>query len=995
MNKQHLLSWLFLLIIGIANLSAQEHYVLHGVVEDTAGDPLIGASVFIKGGSNGIATGIDGKFALSVKKGDILDVRYIGYMPVDIKITGQNDVVISMKEDLRNLDEVVVVGYGTQKKRDLTGSVASVSDRDFADRPVSDVSQALAGKVAGLDIVASGTNPGDNASMLLRGHRSFVASNDPLIILDGVTFSGALNDINPYDIKSIDILKDASSTAIYGSQGANGVIIITTKRGDNSAPRVTLDMYWGFSKIYGTLPVMNGNQFAAWQREAARAMNRIGTDDELNKTYLDKVEYDNLVAGNSVNWQDMLYQTGFQQKYQLGVAGGTEKVQYNITGNFFSQEGVIPTRKFERFSVHPNVDVKISPTVKVGMSTLLSYNRRHSKIEPGMAAEDAIFNSPLGSPRDEDGNINFDPANDGYRRHPLSDFEYDSYRWEDRRYSGYVNLYADWQILPVLKYHFNFGADAIINNTKESTTPNSIKGSRAGRPTAAYLTNREYTKLTVENILTFDKEWNDMHHLTVTGIHSYQTYHGEQNYIGAQDIPYDDSRWYNIGTASTINGYDSALTEWKLLSFAGRAFYSFNDRYLLTLSMRADGASQFSPNHKWGYFPSAALGWRLSEESFFENTRSWLSNLKLRLSYGVTGNQGISPYQTQGNLKSTVYGFDEASGLGMRPGELANKDLKWESTKVYNLGIDFGFFNNRLSGNIEMYLSRTSDLLMYRYIPITTGFERVLSNVGSTKNKGIEVALHSINIDNRNFNWTTNATFALNREKIDELYNGKVDDIGNKWFIGQPINVFYNYKKIGLWQLGEEDEAAKYGQKPGQVKLLDVDGNNKYTDDDRMILGSTQPKFVLDVVNSLRWRDWDMSFDVYVRCGNMMSVGYFNQPSSGRLNKLATLDYWTPENPTNSYPRPTDQYESDYTYGSTLTYRSGTYVRLKTLTLGYTLPKSLMEKFRINSARIYCTADNLWYWSKAEFDDLNMDPEYNGSTRPATRTFIFGLNVSF
>ena len=977
--------------------SVQPKQKVTGTVKDANGEPVIGATVSEQGTSNGTVTDIDGNFMLDISADASLDISYIGYKGQTIKVDSSKPVAIVLKEDTEMLDEVVVIGYGTQKKKDLTGSVASISSEEIADRPISDLSAAFAGRIPGLDVVSTGINPGDNGSILLRGNRSFVASNDPLIILDGTTFYGSLNDINPYDIQSIDVLKDASSTAIYGSRGANGVIIITTKRGTVGTPKFTLESYVGLQTVYGDIPMMDGNQFVAWQREAARAAGQSGTDDEIDRMYLDAVEYENYKAGNSVNWQDMLYQTGIQQKHQLSVSGGSERVQYSIAANVFTQEGVLPSRKFERYTIRPNIDIELTRNLKIGLSTLLSYNKKHSDMEVSMALEDALRNSPLGSPTNEDGSPRFDPANDGYRRHPLSDLLWDSYRWEDRRYAAYVNLYAEWNILPQLKYRVNFSADANINTVKESTGENSIKGYRSGRTTAAYLTDKEQSLLSIENVLTYDQTFKNIHHITLTAIHSYQTSHAEQNYTGVHDIPYLPSRWYNIGTAATVNGYSSNLTEWKLLSFAGRAFYGLKDRYLFTVSMRADGASQFSPNHKWGYFPSAAFAWRLSEEPFMANSKNWLSNLKLRFSYGVAGNQAIEPYQTQGNLSSTSYGFDEVSGLGMRPGELANQDLKWETTSVYNLGLDFGFLDGRINGNVELYMSKTTDLLMYRQLPITTGFKQTLANVGSTKNKGIEIGLHTLNIQNRNFYWNTDFSFYLNREEIVELYNGKVDDIGNKWFIGYPISVYYGYQKIGIWQLGEEEEAARYGCEPGQIKLLDRNKDGSYTDDDRIIIGSREPKFVLNMVNSFKWRNWDLAFELYTRWGQETSCGFLNQPTSGRLNKLATLDYWTPENPTNAYPRPNEQWESYPSYGSSLTYRDGSFIRLKTLTLGYTFPKSLVERLHINNARIYLTGQNLWYWTKSEIDELNIEPEWSGdtSTYPATRTFILGLNVTF
>jgi TonB-linked SusC/RagA family outer membrane protein len=1001
--------FLILCVCVVTDLSAQQQSVT-GTVKDESGMPLIGASITEVGTTNGIISDVNGFFSISVSPNATLRINYLGYIAQDVKATTGAPVNVILMEDNQALDEVVVIGYGVQKKKDITGAVASVSDQDFANLALSDVSQALAGRIPGLDVVSSGVNPGDAGSILLRGRRSFVASNDPLIILDGMTFYGELNDINPYDIQSIDVLKDASSTAIYGSKGANGVIIITTKRGQIGKPIVTLESQGGIQAAYGKIPLMNSEQWVERYREGLRmaGTNESDLDDEIIKAIGEK-EWANYKAGNSTDWQDLLLENGWSQKHQLSVQGGTENVQYNVSANFFDQKGMIPTRKFDRYSIRPNIDINLSKTVKVGLSSLLSYNIRQSKMfyYEGIGVEgysdgwdDAVALPPTSVPYDEDGKLIMWPGNTtAFYVNPLADLENDSYRWENKRYSALINLYGEWNILPSLMYRVNLGLNVVSNSNKSFA--GSMSNFRRGKTSYAYIYNKISNQSNIENILTFNKTFNDIHQLTVTGIHSFHTSHMESNDVTVHDLPYDLARWHNIGSASTVSGYGSNFQEWKLLSFAGRVFYGLKDKYLMTLSLRADGATQFAENHKWGYFPSAALAWRITEESFMENSKNWLSNLKLRLSYGVSGNQGISPYQAQGILSRTVYGFDEGEGYGMRPGELANKDLKWETTAVYNVGLDFGFLNGRISGNVELYKSKTTDLLMYRNLPITTGFQRVLENVGVTKNKGIELALNTINIKNSDFTWGTDVSFYLNREEIDELYNGKVDDVGSRWFIGQPIETFYDYKKIGIWQLGEETEAAKYNRVPGQIKIQDTNNDGAITSDDRVILGSRQPDFVLNLTNSFRYKDWDLSFNFNTRWGQMNHTRSFGIEAFTNTNK-PLFDYWTPSNPTNEYPRP-DQSRSGYLEGSSLQYRDGSFIRLKTLSLGYTFPKNFVNSLSLQNARVYFTGDNLWYWTKAEYKDMNLEPEWSGSTDsdytdmyfPASRTFTLGLNITF
>jgi len=969
--------------------NAQTKQKITGVVKDAFGEPITGASVVEKGTQNGITTDLDGKFTLSVTSGATLTISFIGYQPQQVKAS--QDMSVVLQEDQQLLEETVVVGYGTQKKKDLTGAVASVSSQTFADLAVNDISQALAGRVAGLDIKAGDANPGSTGTMTLRGHRSFIASNDPLIILDGVTFYGSLNDINPNDIKSIDVLKDASSTAIYGSKGANGVIIITSKRGDaGQKPTVQFESQFNL-QVPGKQPWMNAEQWVARLTEGVRATGKTG-DEPTNYVArrMGDSEYNYYSNGGSTDWQDLLLQNGFGQKYQLSVMGGNERVSYNIAANVLSKEGIVPSRRFERYTVRPNIDINITKNFKVGMSTLLSYNNRHSHVS-AEAYTDARALPPTAFPYDEEGNIIVKASNTAsWYKNPLTEVETDAYRWEKKSYAAYVNLFADWQILPSLNWRLTLAEDLEKNTEKKAAVSES--SNRHGDGDIASIYNKHNNRESIENVFTFDKSWDKEHHLTLTAIQSWQQSHMDNNYIAVQDVPYFDALWNNIAAAASVNSYTSGMEDWQLASFAGRLFYSLKDRYLLNASFRADGASQFSDDHKWGFFPSVALGWRISDEAWMKSAESWLSNLKLRLSYGVSGNQGISPYQTQGTLTDTKYSFDDAEGLGMRPGELANKDLKWEKTAVTNIGLDFGFFGGRLGGSMEYYYSKTTDLLLYRQLPVTTGFTSTLQNVGSTQNKGFELSLNSLNIQSRNFQWTTALTFYLNREEIVELYNGKVDDVGNKWFIGNPISVYYDYEKTGIWQTDEADVAAGYSRKPGQIKVADFDESGTVNDADRKIIGSAQPDFVANMVNNFKYRNFDLAFELYMRWGHTIYVNQFVQESCTNLNGLK-MNYWTPENATNDYPRP-DESSTSFYQASTLAYKDGSFLRLKNLSLGYTLPKNAAKALHLQNLRAYLTGENLLTWSKAGLEDYKIDPE-SGSSYPTITTWTLGLNVTF
>jgi len=974
---------------------APELFVSGTVSSQTDEETLPGVTVLVKGTGTGTITNIDGKYSINVADEEgVLVFSSIGYTTQEIAVNGRSNIDVFMIEDMQNLDEVVVIGYGTQKSRDITGAVSSISEKDFADMPVQSIDQALVGLIPGLDVVSSGTQPGFNSQIRLRGNRSFTASNDPLIILNGVPFYGSINDINPYDIQSIDVLKDASSTAIYGSRGANGVIIITTKSGEVGPPKFILESFAGPQIPYGKLPYMNGAQYAERGREALRQAGNYtdpNTNSDLDQMFFDPTEFANIQAGNSFDYPEALLQNGFQQKHQLTIMGGSEAVSYNISGNILNEEGLFPGREFNRYSVNAKLNFTLSPKVTAGTAILLSHNSMEAKTDDGVLGA-AIQTSPLGSPYNEDGSPRYLPTGDGFSPHPLADYEWDSFRWDNKRWAAYVNAFVDVRILPELNYRLNLGTDLKLHNIKSSQGQFSY--GRRGGPPIAGISHTLSSQNLYESILTYDKTFNDSHQLTVTGIHGIQTSSEESVGVDVSQLPYEPSRYHNIGSAETINSVASNLNEWNLLSYAARLFYGYKSKYLITLSFRADGASQFSPDHKWGYFPSAAVAWNLAEENFLKQS-NFISNLKIRVSYGVSGNQGIAPYQTQGSLSRTTYAWDESPAYGYRSSTLSNPDLKWESTETYNIGLDFGLWGGRINGNLEVYNTNTFDLIMLRLLPINTGYNQVLENVGSTNNKGVELGLNSINMDKENFSWNSGLTFYLNREKIVELFNGKQDDIGNQWFIGNPIHVYFDYKKNGIWQLDEAAEAAEFNREPGQIKVQDTDGNRAVNDADRVIIGTRQPKFVANLTNQFTYKDWDLSFATYARWGTTIYVGHFNPASGKRYNHLA-LDYWTPNNPTNAHPRPDDDVQGSL-QGSSQGYRDGSFIRLRELSVGYTFPEPFLKETFLSRARIYLSGENLLYWTKSEMREFNMEPEWsaNAGIMPAVRTIVAGINVSF
>jgi TonB-linked SusC/RagA family outer membrane protein len=990
---------LTLLLISLLHARSQTGPIT-GIVKNASGDPLAGATINVKGTEITTTSDPEGKFQISIPpKSKTLVISFVGMENKEVDVNGQTTITVSLSVASTNLNDVVVIGYGTQKRKDLTGSVASVSEKEFADMPVARLDQALSGRVPGLDIVSSGGRPGDASTMLLRGQRSFTASNDPLIILDGMPYYGTMNDINPYDIKSIDVLKDASSTAIYGSRGANGVIIITSKRGVNSTPKFRLESYAGPQMRYGRLPYANAREYAAWGREAFRAQPGGYPFPDINPRYdsiiFDAIELPTVLSGgDGLDYQDLLLQNGSQQKHQLTITGGAPSVRYNISANYFRQEGIMPDDIFNRMSVRSNLDITLSPRITAGTSIQLSYTLNSQKSNTS-ALGYAFNGNPLGQIYEADGiTPRFALTTDGFELNPMADYTYDSYRKDEKGWAAFVNTFAEAKIIPGLTYRLSLGTNFKLRTTKESAGYFSL-ARNLGLPTASIDNEVDNFKI-YESILTYDKTFNEDHHLTITAVQGFQNSRTENSAAGVSDLPYELSRYQNLGTANLVSSVASNLSEWSLASYAARLFYGYQSKYLLTLSARADGATQLAPGHKWGYFPSAAFAYNISKENFMKRTTGWLTDLKIRLSYGVTGNQAISPYQTQGSLARTTYSWNEAAGFGYRPLALSNKNLKWESTAVYNVGLDFGLFNNRISGNIDVYNTNTFDLLMFRKLPITGGFDQVLENIGSTNNKGWEVGLRTVNIRTKSFKWNTSFSAFANHTRITELYNGKVDDIGNGWFIGQPIQVFYDYKKIGIWQADEKTAANSFGRQVGQIKIMDVNNDGKISADDRMILGNREPDFVLGISNQLSYKNWDLSFLTNIRWGGMDSVGAFAPFSKKRYNKFI-FDYWTPTNPTNNYPRPNQLYESSGLDGSTLAYRDAALISLRQLSLGYTVPKSALAPVHLSEARIYFSAENLFYWTKSELRKFNMKPDWSGDfqTYPAIRTFVLGLNLSF
>jgi len=978
---------------------------IKGKVTDSTGAPLANVSVLVKGTRNGTNTGEDGSYALNIQRkgNEVLVFSIVGYTPTEIPAGTGNEFNVTLNPDDKVMENVVVVGYGSQRRKDITGAISSISEKSLREVPVTNAPQMLQGRAAGVYVVNQGNKPGAGVQVRVRGRRSFNAGNDPLYVIDGIPITGGFNDINPNDIESIDVLKDASATAIYGSRGANGVIIITTKRGKSGITTVNYSNYLGVSTPYKYADVFDGPEYAEYKRESRRAVGQyIDNDPTADEKLFEAVELESIKLGRSTDYQRMMIENGFIQNHDLSILGGTEKTRYNISFNYFNEKGIIPGQDFTRYTTRVNVDQGIGERFKVGLSTLGSYSVRNGEdVNPFGGA---LAENPLGKAYDEAGKLIFLPTGDGLRSNPLSELVPGAVINRGKRFRLLSSFYGEAEIIDGLKFRMNFGPD-LVQNRKGNFRGTFSNERRLGAPSAN--NSEDFVLLyTWENILTYKKTLGEKHNLDLTGLYSVQTRNFESSNAGVTGLPVESLEYYNLGQTGNplANTLGSNYSKWTILSYMGRINYGFDGRFLVTFTVRADGSSKFAAGNKWGLFPSGAVAWNVIEENFMKNVGIF-SNLKIRASYGSTGNEGIDPYQTPGLLSRTSYDFDGAAAFGYRPSSIPNLNLRWETTTSANIGLDFGILNDRINGSIEVYRAETTDLLLPQLLPISTGFTSILTNVGSTKNSGIEVTISSQNIvpkKEEGFSWTTDLNFFSNREEITELSLGKVDDVGNARFIGQPQRVFFDFEKIGIWQSKDAALAQSFNAKVGQIRVADRNNNGVIDPNDRSILGTDIPDFSGGMTNRFGYKNFDLSVVLFARFGNMIQSPLHNGAISnlfGRYNNF-DVDYWTLSNPTNAYPQPNTNQEFPI-YGSTLQYFDGSFIKLRSMSLGYTFRESVARKIRAKNLRIYVTSQDPLMWSPYVRDHNGIDPEVDpggnppAANTPLSRKFLLGINVSF
>lgn len=961
--------------------------------ENSEGIP--GVNIIIKGTTQGTVTDVEGNYTITVSSPeDVLVFSSIGFISEEVAVGDQSVINISLMPDVTSLEEVIVVGYGVQDKRDVTGAISSIKAKDIETNPQASPLLALQGQASGVDVVASNFSSGKDPQIRVRGERSILASNDPLIVMDGIPYPGSLNDINALDIESMEILKDASATAIYGSRAANGVILITTKGGREKL-QVNLTSYWGVSSPLRKVDMMNAEEFSQLRREAERT--KLGTNElPPDIVAFDPFELEMLNKSKSTDWQDEIYGKGSIQNYQLNLSGATEKIKYYISGNYFSEDYLIDNVDFTRYSLRIKLDHIASKRITWGLNTFFARTLSNTGGLGGTDGIDQVYRTdPLSTRVDSLGQETFMTSEDPLRFNPIFNTNRDNYIDENINTRIFPAVFMQLNFTDKISFRVNAGGDIRFN--RSNTFRGQFATSQKGEINDVSIETQERLGYTLENILNYKGSF-DEHEIMFTGLFSIQE---SQNIRGKMEASQLNQAplvtFYGIGDAVRFPKVSNKLIRSQLASYMGRVNYVYKNKYLATITARYDGSSVLSTGNKWAFFPSVGLGWRLSDEPFLAHSNI-LSDLKLRTSFGVTGNQGIDPYDSQAGLKGTNYRFGDLDGSGFEVANIANKSLGWEKTTQFDVGVDFGFLKGRLSGSLDYYHAVTKDLLYKRRIPQVTGFKSVVSNIGTTENRGIELALQSVIIDRDNFSWAINMNLSTNYNKILDLYgDSKTDDVGNNLFIGYPMKVFYDNKFEGIWQLDEKETAIALGFRPGDIKMADFNGDSVINDQDRIVLGSQFPKWTAGLSSSFDVHGFDLSF-LWITRQDYLVKNEFKE----RYNTLVSrdgnigIDYWTPENPSQSAPRPNRDDQPDNT--RLLTYEDGSFIRLRNVTLGYSFPKHWLNNAKIQRLRFYCSLLNPITITKFEGIDPEQ-PAYTGGTKfaqPANyRQTILGLNLTF
>lgn len=1020
---KHQKCFYFLILMFALSLHSSAQTKVTGTVSDVNG-PIPGANVNLKGTKTGVSTGFDGTYTIDVPSNGILVFSFIGLKNKEVTVNGQSKINVSLEEDSAQLKEVVVIGYGTQRKEAVTGSVASIGGRELNEVPAANVTQALQGRLAGVDLTQTSTKPGAAMQIRIRGTRSLTGSNDPLIVLDGVPFAGSIGDINPVDIKSVDVLKDASATAIYGSRGANGVILITSNKGrKNQKATFNYNGFSGIKQVFGKYDMMDGAKFGALR--------------DYSTLYTDGIDES---RGTNTDWQKSLYGAGEMISHDVSVSGGSERGAYNAGLGYYKEESVLPGQKYERYSLRAGLDQQLGSSFRMGFNTNSNYSVTNGD---NIGTGTILASSPLANPYNPDGSLKRTvrmgaDENWVYTRESINNLG-ESYVNQTRAFSSYNNIFAEVKIPGVegLKYRMNTGLNLRLSNGGYyegqgvfDVNPTTISN--------AWISNTLSTQWLIENLITYDKTFANKHTVNFVGLYSNEQYTGNTSRITRNGITSDAFQFYNLGQSeeeAVINPADQDYTQWGLSSYMARAMYSYDNKYFISGTIRSDGSSRLAKGNKWVTYPAVSAGWTISNESFMKKL-SWVNLVKVRAGYGETSNQAVDPYQTLGALSTRPYNFGTTNSTGVYVTTLPNPDLGWEYSTTWNYGLDFAFLNNRLSGTIEYYKTNTKDLLQRVNLPATNGVSGYVGNVGETENKGYEIALNGVILDNpKGLSWTVGVNLYANQNKLVKLASGAQRDEANSWFVGYNINSIYDYQKVGIWQEGDPYMSVyepgptginQQGTIVGSIKV-------KYTGDfnpdgsptrainasDRQII-ETDPDFQGGFNTNLTYKGFDFSAVGAFKSGGVListlygGNSYLNLLNGRRSN--VDVDYWTPDNRDAEFPNPRGIRSGDNPkYMSTMGYFDASYVKIRALTLGYTLDQEFMKNLGIEKLRLYFTAQNPFVFFSPYNRKSGMDPETNsfgdenqavtgtyqrrftviGTNTPSTRNFLFGLNLTF
>jgi TonB-linked SusC/RagA family outer membrane protein len=967
-------------------INSAQQMTVSGQVTDESNLPLPGVTVVVKGTTQGAVTDSDGRYTLTDVPADaVLSFSFVGMKSQEVAVAGKPTINVKLIEESIGLEEVVAIGYGTVKKSDLTGSVGSIESDIIAKTTLPDATSALQGRVAGVNIEQNVGKPGGSFDVTIRGLSSISNNNSPLYVIDGIPTTSGLNDLNPNDIEKIDVLKDASATAIYGSRGANGVIIVSTKKGKANKLTISYDGYYGYRAPVNLPDMMTGPEYVQWRTDYFMTQGK--STDRSNADFFRPEEWDVIDSGTYTDWIDLVTRNGVQNSNTVTASGGDDKGTFAISLGNLKEEGTVEGQDYNRYNMRLNLDRSFTEKWRAGGNLYFTYSvQNEGSFE---TIRSAYRMPPVVHAYDETGEPIFKPFRQGLVS-PLFEFMDEGEIREHRRYRAFGNIFLQFEPVKGLTLRTQLSPQMIYKRDGESygTLAKNGGGGNSANANASYNTS-DYFGYVWDNQLNYTKQF-DKHNFNFNFIQSIQYDQWESSNQSARNFPYN-SLWYNLD-AATLAGVTASGTNYSqasLASFTGRLNYTYNDKYLFTVTGRYDGSSRLAENNKWAFFPSAAFSWRISEEDFLKNSES-ISNLKLRLSYGVSGNDAIDIYGTQSNVAQKVYNYNGILASGYYKSGLANQNLTWEKTYETNLGVDYGFYKNRISGSIDVYKRDAKDLIMQRQLPQTSGWTSIWDNIGWVRNTGIEFGINTVNIQTKDFSWTTGIIFDTNKNEIVELYGERKDDVGSKWFIGEPIQVNYDYEFDGIWQTSEAAEAAKYGQTPGQVKVKDLNNDDKIDASDRKIIGQRTPKWSGSITNTLNYKNWDFSAYVYTRQGaQLYSTFVASFMSLDGDFKNVNVNYWTPDNPSNEAPQPGNKGN----YFNSYRYRDVSFVRVGNISLGYTIPKQTVSRWNIKKLRIYGSVTNPFTFTKYPGIDPEWGDQNTWGETTGYATYLLGINL--